>query len=799
MNNELVKLQLMSKRGFFSCLWGFLSSTFLCAQVQISQPHGLYEVDKLIIAMTPSVSGAELRYTTDGTVPTMESQIYTEPLELTKTTLIRVGEVRDDTVSLPVTTASYIFMESVLGQPNNPDGYPAEWGEYTQFSGRAVADYEMDSEMTTDATLRPKIMEGLRQLPILSIVTDKDNLFSHENDENTGGIYIYTGSPVGDATGHGWTRPASVELIGGPTGHSMQVDCGIRLHGGHGRLAEKNPKHSFRLVFKSEYGPGSLKYPLYGESEPAKFNQLVLRCHFGNSWQHWGGGGNLKAQYIRDLWARKMQRRMGHPAVNGIHVHLFLNGMYWGLYNIAERVDDEYGKQHFGGKKSDYDVVKIEESGGNHHDAAEGDLLAWEEMINTVSKAADDVYYYRLQGLDANGQPDTLEALLDVDGFIDYMLINQYGGNTDWDHHNWYAIRKRGAGSKGFHFLCWDTEQIFEGKDDNSMKVNNYACPTWIFHTLLQNPKFVNRYLKRAAKVLSEDGVLGESSVVELWDSLYNTISHAVYAESARWGDYRRDVHPYQSKRPLYTVDEHYLTERNRLATQYFPYRTETVLSQVNTYVQTLTGIYYDDWEVPEHWVPMTASMFHEWDGTGKDAQPTEKDLNVDWNLNKAVGSGGVVMMSSSVTYNQFADLTPYDTLVLRGVGDNLRIIANRLVDHGAYKQIILSFNENDPYWNAQWGALFLPLSVVAKAVTNEGVERIDDFVHVNAVKVAYGGGSATLKGAYLIPAVSQSIRREEINRKVMNDGLYYNLMGQPVSRLSKGIYIRNGKKIVVR
>ena len=769
------------------------------AQVSFDQPHGLYEVDELTVAISPSETGLPVYYTTDGSVPTRQSALYAEPLKLTATTLLRACEAWDEETLSPVTTASYIFMESVMNQSNTPEGYPSEWGEYTQISGRAKADYEMDPEMTGDELLRPKIVQGLKQIPILSIVTDKEHLFNPTNDELTGGIYIYTGPPVGDATGHGWTRPASVELMGGPAGHDMQVDCGLRLHGGHGRLAEKNPKHSFRLVFKSEYGPGTLEYPIYGEEAPSKFNQLVLRCHFGNSWQHWGGSGNLKAQYTRDLWARKMQKRMGHPAVDGVHVHLFLNGMYWGLYNIAERVDDVYGKQHLGGKKSDYDVIKIEESGGNHHEAAEGDMEAWNELVSTVAKAADEASYNRLQGLDANGEPDTLGALLDVDAFIDYMLINQYGGNTDWDHHNWYAIRKRGADSRGFYFLCWDTEQIFESSSDNVMKENNYACPSWMFQTLLQNTDFVNRYLKRAAHLLSEDGLLGEASVVELWDSLYNTISYAVYAESARWGDYRRDVHPYQSKRPLYTVDEHYMNERNRLLDTYFPGRTETALSQVTTYVQTKTGIYYDDWEVPDHWVAMTPSMFREWDGTGIDARPKEKQIQVDWNLNTAVGGGGVVMMSSSVTYNQFADLTPYDTLVLRGTGDNLRIIANRLVDHGPYKQIVLNFNENDPYWNAEWGALFVPLSDVTRVLTNEGNERVDEFVHVNALKVAYGGGGCNLRKAYLVPAAPADRVPAVMEERVPTDGIYYNLMGQPVLRPTTGLYIRNGKKVVVR
>ena len=384
----------------------------LMAQPRFSQPHGLYDGGSLTVSITGE-EGAEIRYTTDGSEPTAESRLYTVPLLLSKTTILRAAEVREGVVSSPVATASYIFISSVLKQPNNPEGYPTEWGDYTQIWGTAPADYEMDPEMTGDETLSLKISDGLKQLPILSIVSDKDNFFSHENDPDRGGIYIFTGPPVGDDTGHGWTRPASVELFGGPQQHDLSTDCGVRLHGGHGRLAEKNPKHSFRLVFKEKYGPKSLKYPLFGEDEPAKFDQLVLRCHFGNAWQHWMENNRQKAQYTRDVWARRMQRKLGRTSVNALYVHLFLNGMYWGLYNLAERVDGQFGKDHLGGDKSDIDVIKIEEDGGNHLEASEGDMEAWNLMTETAAKAADDAYYQQL------------DTLLDIDNFIDYMLINQ--------------------------------------------------------------------------------------------------------------------------------------------------------------------------------------------------------------------------------------------------------------------------------------------------------------------------------------------------------------------------------------
>ena len=745
------------------------------AQPRFSKPHGLYSDRSITVA----IEGTDVHYTLDGSTPTAASPRYTDPLHLEKSTVVRAVEVIGDSLS-PVATASYIFTSSVLTQSNAPEGYPDTWGDYTQIWGTAIADYEMDPEMTSNKQLAQKIVKCLSDLPILSIVTDRDNLFSHEPDEETGGIYIFTGPPVGDATGHGWTRPASVELMGGPQQHDLSTTCGLRLHGGHGRLAEKNPKHSFRLVFKEKYGPKTLQYPVFGDDEPSKFDQLVVRCHFGNAWQHWSESNRTKAQYSRDVWARRMQRRISGLGINALYVHLFLNGMYWGLYNIAERVDEQFGKDHLGGKKSDIDVIKIEEDGGNHIEAAEGTLDAWELMVETATRAATDESAYQ-----------QLDTLLNVDAFIDYMLINQYGGNTDWDHHNWYAIRRRGEDSQGFRFLCWDTEIIFESARENVLSKNNgNAFPTGIFQNLLRNDDFARRYLRRAKEVLADDGPLGQQSVVEVWDSLYNTISGALYAEAARWGDYRRDVHQWQSRGQLYTVDNHYMAERQRLLTEYFPVRTDNVLGYIMNYVDI------DDFEAPDDWTKFTASIFHEWNGTGANAQPTATTVNTEWNLNNNVGGGGTVAGFSSVSYKLFADVSQYEKLVLRGKGSGLRILANRLTDHGPYKQIIVSFNESDPYWDAALQAVVLPLADLKTTTTNEGKTRNDSFVHINALKVN-SGSNANVTAAYLVPS-AETLDVATI-RQLPNDRKYYNLSGQQVDRPSKGIYIVGGKKVVVR
>ena len=378
------------------------------------------------------------------------------------------------------------------------------------------------------------------------------------------------------------------------------------------------------------------------------------------------------------------------------------------------------------------------------------------------------------------------------------MLINQYGGNTDWDHHNWYAIRRKGADSEGFRFLCWDSELILDNPNENVLSKNNGSqYPTGIFQNLLKNEKFARRYLKRAKVVLAEDGLLGETSAVAVFDSLYNTIALALYDEAARWGDYRRDVHPYTTRGKLYTVDETYQKERNRLLTQYFPGRSERVLNSIVSLVNV------DEFEAPDEWIELASSMFHEWDGVDADAQPLDKEVKVDWNMNRNASGGSAVVGFVSVDHNQYADISQYEKLVLRGSGSGLRILANRLVPHGAWKQIVVSFNDRDPYWDAQVGAIVIPLEEFRTMLTTDGEEREDDFVHLHALKVDWNQ-TLNLRGAYLVPSeetvpvIALNAQLSTVNSQ-LSTNKYYTLQGVEVEHPTHGVYIYNGRKVYIK
>ena len=571
---------------------------------EFSVPHGIYNAT-FRLSITSPIPGATVYFTDDGSDPREKGILYDGPFSISRTSVIRSAYLHSDTVWSDVKTATYICPKSLLTQGNKPYGYPTYWGKYCEISGTAIADYEMDPEITGHETYSTYVTEGITTLPIVSLVTDKGNFFNNVADEKTGGIYIFTGCPVGDGTGRGWERPVSFELIGGEENHDLTVDCCIKLHGGHGRLPEKNPKHAFRLHFKSEYGPKKLKYPVFGDRGPQKFNALVLRTFFGYSWQHWDSNQRNKAQYTRDLWARATQAKMGDPISKAQYVHLYLNGMYWGMYNLCERVNDDFCAQNFGGSEEDWDVTEVDGGAGQYHAAIPtyGTIDAWNAMADLIYDLPNHSSYMHLIGCGSDGKPNVkYPPLLDVDNFIHDMLINLYGGNTDWDHHNWYAYRNRIWADRGFRFICWDTENILVSPSENLTNKNNRGCPTGFLNRLMKQGIFAHRFHEEAQRALTHGGPLSPEAAEATWDSLSNVIRLALWDEAARWGDYRRDIHPYTTKGALYKPDGAYEAERLRLQKQYFPVRTNNFIKQLRErgwfpYTEA-PAIYVDDVEI---------------------------------------------------------------------------------------------------------------------------------------------------------------------------------------------------------
>lgn len=514
------------------------------------------------LSLTCPTIGATLKYTTDGSSPDLlNGTTYNGPITIDSTVVIRAVAISNNTLSISVTN-TYIFPDQVLQQPDTLPGYPTTWNT------GIIADYGMDPEICNDPESRNNIISSFQQLPIISLASKSTNFFSAENNDSTGGIYVYTTTD--------WERPASAEIFSSTYGDNLQINCGVQLQGGQSRLPNNAPKHSFRLVFKPKYGPSKMRYPLFPGNTKAtdKFNTIHIKAGYNNTWFHSNSTQRNNAQYIRDVWAKNTLRRMGHVSVHTRYAHLFINGLYWGLFNFSERIDKEFMETYFGGKESDYDVIK------DYVEIVDGNLTTWKEMVAAVQAGVEtNTNYFRLLGKNPDGTDNyAYPVYIEPVNLIDYIILNFYGANQDWDQHNWAAGRNRVNGRKGFNFFAWDSERILENVNTNIVSKNSKGYVTEIFQKLMKNPEFKMLFADRLHKHLHNNGCLTPDSIIADWERFANEIKTAVYAESARWGDYRRDVR-LSSSALLYTEDT-WQTEKKQLIEEYFPLRSDILVNQ---------------------------------------------------------------------------------------------------------------------------------------------------------------------------------------------------------------------------
>ena len=196
-----------------------------------------------------------------------------------------------------------------------------------------------------------------------------------------------------------------------------------------------------------------MNYDIFGDGY--KPDRLILRHGFNDGWA-WGGAN---AQYIIDKWTRDALTALGTQNTPGVWVQLFVNGLYWGLYNAVAHIDNDYAAYFFGGNKADYDIIHV----GSNFSATAGDTAAWYTMFNVATTGVTSGGTASPTAL-ANPTAYALMATyLNLPEFCDYIITNYYGGNWDWDGHNYSAIYSKTAGT-GFVFQDWDGEGHAPGR-----------------------------------------------------------------------------------------------------------------------------------------------------------------------------------------------------------------------------------------------------------------------------------------------------------------------------------------------
>jgi hypothetical protein len=444
-----------------------------------------------VVTLTNGSSGSTIHYTTDGTDPLPgSSQRYAAPIEIATTTVLRAAAYQTGFGPSDIVTHSYLFLADVVNQPNDPAGYPSVW------AGRR-ADYEMDPDVVTNPDYKDDFDDALKSFPTLSLALNPDDLFGVD------GLYQNPQS-----AGAEWERAVSAEfIVSDDSEPGFHINAGLRIQGGSSRNPD-TPKHSLSLRFRRQYGAGKLDYPVYrdapaGETAVEQFDYLQLRSGYNFGWYHRHYYQARHAQYNRDQWVNDLYLAMGQTGTHGRWVHVYFNGIYWGLYHFQERPDADFMSSYFGGADEDYDVL-------NSGSVTDGNNLAWSTMNSVVNSLSSDPGNYELAKEHVN-----------VDALIDYMLVNFYVGNRDWDGHNWRAGVNRETGM-GFIFFPWDSE--FAISPNNAGRIANPAPisaalstdvtgrngnnrPSGVHQRLTISPEYRLRFADRAQKHFFNGGV----------------------------------------------------------------------------------------------------------------------------------------------------------------------------------------------------------------------------------------------------------------------------------------------------
>ena len=469
-----------------------------------------FALDVTISTTTPA---AEIRYTLDGSKPTpSHGSTYSGPISVTTTSILRAAAFKTGYRSTRVETHTYLFLDDVIHQPYDIPGYPVKY--YSVNGDEVLHDYEMDPVIVDDPAYSGTIIKGLTDIPTMVIVVDPDSLF--------GANFFYDGDAI--------EQKVSMEYLDFQNPNKNdQIDCGIEGHS-HLRL-----KRSLRLSFRSEYGSSSWSTPLFenaplnGDGAKEDQKRIVLRGGNNRSWARTSNPD--RTTYTEDQWFRDSQIAMSGYGPHGNFVHLYINGIYWGLYNPVERPDNFFSSAYFGGADEDWFAI-------NHDGIISGNDTRYEHLTkDLVNNDMTNPSNY-----------SEIQEYLDLDNFIDDLILHWYGSVTDWPDNNWWAGNQNiPADSYRYYFWdgewCWDVARSYDSPNgawvhpDQRAGVSANDEHSEIWTALRENDDFMIRFADRVYLHCFNGGALTDSSSMARWNTLNQYVRDAIIAESAKWGD----------------------------------------------------------------------------------------------------------------------------------------------------------------------------------------------------------------------------------------------------------------------
>ncbi|MDX1740266.1 MAG: CotH kinase family protein, partial [Rhodothermales bacterium] len=436
--------------------------------VHFDPPGGIYPAG-VNLTMSSDLAGAPIHCTLDGSTPTEESSLCSGSLSISGVAVVRARVIQPGLLPGPVVTHTYV--------------------------------------------------DARHDLPVVSVVTDPPNLWDYNS-----GIYVMgpNAEPQNPHFGanfwQDWEVQANVELYEPGGAGGFNYPAGVSIMGGWSRaFAQK----SLAFYARTRYGAEAFDYPLFPNRPYESYQSFALR-NSGNDWP---------STMLRDAFMQELPRS---PAVDKLAyrpVVVYLNGEYWGIQNLREKISEHYVASISGAPADEVDLLELDGVVLNGYAEHFQSLM---DLVTTADVTSEAVY-------------DQIESMMDIENYIDYQIVQIFVDNTDWPGNNLKYWRHQTPSGK-WRWILFDLDFGF-GMYGASNYTNNtiafaaepygpeWPNPPWstlLFRRLLLNGEFRTAFVNRLADYLNVD--FEPTRIQTVLDSLINNISNEMPRHLQRWG-----------------------------------------------------------------------------------------------------------------------------------------------------------------------------------------------------------------------------------------------------------------------
>ena len=484
-------------------------------KVTFSHEGGFYE-DSFPLVMNSINPHNSIRFTTNGNRPTAQSQLYSEPLQLdeslySKSDIFTIQIAPEHLMFYPDSVRHCIVIRSAVFDEND----------------------NRVSDVATNSYFIRSLGCDTHGLPAVSLCADTLDLFDFNRGILVPGAYYDALNP--ELTGNyyqkgiEWERIANVEYRNYADNSGINQICGLRAHGNRAR---RYPQKAMKIYAREEYGKKRFQYRFFEGCPYNSFKHLVIKS-FSTLYP---------CTSIQDYICGQTALDMGLESGQSRPIVLFLNGEYWGIYFLQEKLDERFLEDHYNIDIEHCSIVGnwngLAEHGGSVNELGNNmefvDLMNW---LETADLSREQDYQH-------------LSSLIDVDNFMDYIIFETFVANYDWPSNNMRCWKLDGG---RWRWMFYDGDAAFNdfGIDPfgnptdldvfgNITYSGNYEWPssekaTRLFRRCLENERFVSCFEDKIEKWCSE--ALNYGNMSQYYFHIKEQLSPEIENQSNRFGN----------------------------------------------------------------------------------------------------------------------------------------------------------------------------------------------------------------------------------------------------------------------